>query len=372
MGIVSKISKAVVDPKLFFRYYRHVKNDIPLFLNSDWAFYPRVVHVIVNSVCNARCAMCDIGLKNRSSQFYQILSRGREFEIGKLEKLISEVKGFKPRVGLTSTEPLLYSHLIQAVKTIHDADLECETTTNGLLLPQMVDELCRVGLSILNVSIDGPEEVHDEIRGVKGIFHNAITGIEMARKRKSARKVQISTTISPLNQEHLYETAKLMDSIGVDLHMFTHLNFVSRDMKEAHNKLFREKYPATESSVNALDPSQVDINILHRQIKEIKKEFKKVTFVPEIDAMEELDVFYRQPPKFLPNHRKCVSAWHTAEISADGRIFPTSRCYNIELGNIYEAPFKNVWNGKRMREFRRDLINSGGAFPACSRCCGVL
>ena len=361
-----------MNPKLFFHYYRHVKNDIPLFLNLDWAFYPRIIHVIVNSVCNARCVMCDIGLKNRSSQFYQILNRGREFEIEKLEKFINEVKDFKPRIGLTSTEPLLYSHLTQAVKIINDAGLECEVTTNGLLLPKMGEELCKVGLSVLNVSIDGPEEVHDEIRGVKGIFHNAMTGIEMTQKRKDASKVYISTTISPLNQEYLYETAKLMDSIGVDLHMFTHLNFVNSEMKEAHNELFNGKYPATESSVGVIDPSQVDINILFQQIKKIKKDFDKVTFIPEGYSREELDVFYKQPLKFLPNHRKCVSAWHTAEIAADGRVFPTSRCYNVKLGNIYEALFKDIWNGKRMREFRRDLINSGGAFPACSRCCGLL
>lgn len=328
--------------------------------------------MIINSVCNARCVMCDIGLKNRSSQFFQILNRGREFEIEKFEKLVNEVKKFKPRIGLTSTEPLLYSHLKEAIKIINGAGLESEVTTNGLLLPKMAEELCEAGLCTLNVSIDGPEKIHDEIRGVKGIFKKAMTGIETILKQKNRPKIHISTTISPLNQKHLYETADVMDSIGVDLHMFTHLNFVNKEMKDVHNALFKEKYPATETAVSIIDPSKVDVNVLYQQIKEIVRDFSKVTFTPEIYSKEEIDIFYKQPLKFLPNHRKCVSAWHTAEIAVDGRVFPTSRCFNIKLGNIYEESFRDIWNGKRMREFRRDLINSRGAFPACSRCCGLL
>ncbi len=48
-----------------------------------------------------------------------------------------------------------------------------------------------------------------------------------------------------------------------------------------------------------------------------------------------------------------------------------TRCFQVSFGNIYEQSFKEIWNGPRYQEFRKNLITHG-SYPACSRCCGIL
>jgi MoaA/NifB/PqqE/SkfB family radical SAM enzyme len=42
----------------------------------------------------------------------------------------------------------------------------------------------------------------------------------------------------------------------------------------------------------------------------------------------------------------------------------------LVVGNVVTDGFKRVWNGERMRHFRRVLWGRK-LFPGCDRCCGL-
>lgn len=92
-----KAGFALRNPSDFRSNFKHVINNLPYLCGSDKALKPYGIEMIVNSTCNSRCLMCDIGLKNRQSQFFRVFNRNADMDIKKFERFIDEVKNFKPR-----------------------------------------------------------------------------------------------------------------------------------------------------------------------------------------------------------------------------------------------------------------------------------
>jgi radical SAM protein with 4Fe4S-binding SPASM domain len=57
-----------------------------------------------------------------------------------------------------------------------------EVVTNGILLPRHVDRLAQLPSVKLHVSLDGPQEIHDDLRGA-GAYEGAMTGVRAAVER---------------------------------------------------------------------------------------------------------------------------------------------------------------------------------------------
>jgi radical SAM protein with 4Fe4S-binding SPASM domain len=87
--------------------------------------------------------------------------------------------------------------------------------------------------------------------------------------------------------------------------------------------------------------------------------------------VEDFDVFYHHPEQLIGN--SCNDIYRNIMIKSDGSVIPAhGRCYNLQLGNIYEESLKEIWHSKVLSTFRKDLENAGGLMPACSRCCSAF
>ena len=312
--------------------------------------------------------MCDIGQQDKESQFYRVMNKNAEIPLDKFKKII-DVRLFKPTIAITSTEPLLYEDIVEAIGYVKNSGLRCELTTNGLLLERYAEDLAYIGLDTLNVSIDGPPETHDMIRGVEGLYKKISGGIMNIQGYEKRPRIDINTTISNFNYHKLVDTSVEVENLGVDYHYFSHLNFITRKMMEKHNRFCRD-YPVTESCVSAIDLESIDIRILHDQIKELRGR-KDIRFIPKLSTVKELDTYYNKPEKFLKGHDRCTVPWRIGQIAANGDLIIMTRCFDISLGNLYQDSFIDLWDGPKMVEFRKKLRKSK-AYPSCTRCCGVL
>jgi len=154
--------------------------------------------------------------------------------------------------------------------------------------------------------------------------------------------------------------------------MFSHLNFVTEEMMKLHNA--RCKYSVTPSGLRGVRLEALDLDRLWSQIQGVKASQTAfpVKFSPEL-SRQELEVFYREPLQFLNGHMSCNAIWSAGQVLANGSLTGSTRCFDTaRLGNIRDQAFTKLWNGPIMREFRKYLRQAGGAFPACSRCCGLL
>ncbi|UCE79710.1 MAG: radical SAM protein [Nitrospiraceae bacterium] len=341
---------------------------------------PSTIFLAVNGICNLRCAMCDVGMRNRDSQFYRLMSGTRqELLPDRVKTFIDEVKYFNPIIAITSTEPLLYGPLFDISEYIISRGLELYITTNGLLLEKYAETMVRLNVPLLQVSLDGPPEIHNRIRGVEKAFEKAMDGIRLVtdykRKYNSEKpKIGINYTISNLNDTYLFDFSQLMNDTGVSSITFSHLNYVTEKMAEKHNSLFADICQATPSSMSSdvVDPTKVDFNKLWEQIRLVKghRFTPTITFVPEIRSRDILFDFYNRPEVIVAND-KCSAPWTVMQIMGNGDAAVITRCLNVRLGNIYKDSFDEIWHGECYKKFR-EALRKHNMFPACTRCCGVL
>ncbi len=354
---------------------RLISHALPFGLSpSGMARPPLTVYWSVNSVCNLYCKMCDVGNPAPGSNFFKNLKidgKLKEIRIERFKSVIDEVAPFRPMISITSTEPLMYKPLAEAIGYTRSRGLDIAITTGGYTLPQKAEELVEAGLTRLNVSLDGPPELHNQIRGRKDSFQRSLEGIGKA-KEAAARKGQplevlVNYTISNLNYGALEGLLDALAPHPVDRINYTYMTYVNQEMADTHNRNWASKYHATVNCLNDhTDPRKVDVDVLLQQIEAVKaKGGSKVTVLPDF-GREELARYFHEPMKFMGAQR-CMVSWFIAEIIATGEVIPYTRCYNVSFGNINEHPFLDIWNGARMRDWRKEL-RWEARFPACTRC----
>lgn len=168
---------------------------------------PKEATVAVTYRCNARCQMCNIWKSSPSD----------ELDPRNYLKLPSSLR----TINITGGEPFLRKDLVEVVRNIHTAApfSRIVFSTNGLLTETILSSISqirtfhqRIGVG---VSIDGPEEIHDSLRGVKGIFKRAVATIE-GLKKEGIGDLRIGMTLMKENAEFASEVYGLSRNLGVE------------------------------------------------------------------------------------------------------------------------------------------------------------
>ena len=338
----------------------------------------------VNNVCNLHCNMCDVGLEDRSTAFWSNLigSDPRDMTVEMLERVLEQAKAFfpRPRIALAMTEPLIHPQILDLARAVTARGFYCAITSNGSRLPRLAAGLVEAGLGELTLSVDGPPEVHDRIRGRKGSFEELYQGalaLAAARGDTRAPRLQISLTVSEANQGHIAEAVRSVLPLRPDRVMVSQLNFISDDMARAHNGAYGGPLAVTRSSLGEMDPARFDAALIWGQLQDVRAEAgawadTRLTLTPDFEDASEVARYYREPEQFVGT-RTCRDPWRMAMVRSDGTLLPAhGRCYHVPLGNVTRGSLAELWNGPAMRGFRRTLQAGGGTLPACSRCCGVI
>jgi MoaA/NifB/PqqE/SkfB family radical SAM enzyme len=147
------------------------------------AGFPTSLFVEVTSRCNLRCAHCyvDAGPGGRDTDIDRLLAFVR-----------NTVRRFgAPRfVSLTGGEPTLHPRFDELLAGLRDLGLAVGLSTNGVA-PLARRVLGRHGpwLSAVQVSLDGPEPYHDQIRG-PGTFRRVAETIALLEENSVPYQVQ--------------------------------------------------------------------------------------------------------------------------------------------------------------------------------------
>lgn len=129
----------------------------------------KIVQVHLTLKCNLSCTHCytNSGPRRTTKLEENVL-------LERLQLLYDE--GYRI-VSFSGGEPLIYPNFFGLAKKVKDIGYHVNLTTNGLSIRSgMLDEL-RNTISTIAVSIDGPEEINDQIRGA-GAFVRANVGID--------------------------------------------------------------------------------------------------------------------------------------------------------------------------------------------------
>jgi len=174
---------------------------------------PSKITFFVTNRCNARCKHCFYSSQIGTNNF-------AELNLDQIQKLAFSLN-HPIDLNLTGGEPFLRNDLVDIGKIF------CQTPkvtflylpTNGLLperILSVVEQImreCKLAGLYVQVSLDGPEEKHDEIRKVKGCFKKAIETIELLKKlqqKYNTLYLKTATVISSANYQHLDEVVQTL------------------------------------------------------------------------------------------------------------------------------------------------------------------
>ena len=318
--------------------------------------------------------MCDVGVDFNESNFFQNLVGTKPLnmpiELVKqvIDQMSSQFNGAK--LGFGFTEPLIYPQLEEALGYARDRGVFTSLTTNALNLKRFSDRLINGGLREINISLDGPPEIHNFIRGHKSSFQRAIEGIEALLEHEQRPQISVYCVITEWNIGHLEKFVSIFQQYPLENLGFMHTNFTSAEMAEDHNTRYGNLYPATPSNMEEINIEKMDLPLLWKEIQAIKQMPLKarLIFSPELRSQKALEDFYHRPEIFMG--KRCNDIFHNIMVKSNGDVIPAhGRCYNLTIGNMYESDLKSIWNSQVIRDFRQTVSQAGGLLPACSRCC---
>jgi len=338
---------------------------------------PKWLVLGVNNTCNLHCKMCDVGVNYTQSNFFENLmgSRPVHMPLDLFRHICDQASLYFPgvRIGYAFTEPLIYVHLAESLEYAKSKRLFTSITTNGLGLKKWAPVLDEVDLNELNVSLDGPPEIHNHIRGNKHSFELAMEGIDALASRNSSIKISIYCVITEWNAKYLTTFLEHLKDKKLHRVGLMHSNFTPQHIADRHNDTFGGLYPATASNVTDTNNDAIPLDKLWEEIQEVKRRTWPFTvrFFPDLNSLRALQQYYFQPEILVG--RRCMDIFSNIMIKSNGDVIPAhGRCYNLKVGNLYDNSIHEIWNSAVMAQFRKSVTAHGGLLPACSRCCSAF
>lgn len=330
----------------------------------------------VNNLCNLHCKMCDVGTQSKDTNFAVNLvgTHPVNMPVALFRRIADQTKKHFPstRLGYAFTEPLIYPHLEETLAYAHQQKLFTAITTNALNLPQKAEILAKNGLNELFISLDGPQDIHNHIRGHKSSYQRALVGIEQLLTHRTL-PVSVFCVITEWNIGSLHTFVQELSRFPLKQVGFLHANFTTEQMAQTHNLAFGPSFSATCSNIEGVDFSMYDLTLLSEELKTIRQTSFPfpVSIHPEIYEQKDLETYYHHPE--IQIGTKCMDIYSNLMIKSDGSVIPAhGRCFNVSLGNLYTHELTDVWNAPKLVELRKLLRKNGGLLPACHRCCSAI
>ena len=335
--------------------------------------YPEAITLFLTHRCNLRCKMCgqwgESGVTKKMPAEYV----RQELTSGELKNFIDDVSCFRSNITLFGGEPLLHSACIELIRYVKRKKMHCLMITNGSLLENFAKDIVQAGLDELNVSLDGGRDLHDEIRGMSGIFDKISSGIKEINRIKKEKRVRrpllnLQCTITKFNYRHLEQLTEVAKDVEADSLTYHNLIFLGRDLigkQKECDKLLNFSSFDWEGFVFEPEISPDELYSKIRNILGGNYPFS-VDFYPNF-SLRGLREYYNNP-SYLPSEypARCLSPWIVAYIFPDGEVRP---CLNFgySYGNIKTNKFTELWNNGPAVRFRNRL-KANNIFPVCVRC----
>jgi len=276
---------------------------------------PFTLVVEPSSLCNFRCSMCFQSTVENG--YFAVNKHNMPLDTFKLiMNQMSQWGGDKLKVLKLSLygEPFVNPNFCDMLALARDAEIakRIETTSNvSLLTPQISEGLINGGLDYIRVSIYSPlQDKHEQITSSQ-------IKIDIIRRNLE--------TLQELKMKHNSKTpfvaVKMLDTYGEE------------------NDLFRKMYEGVADEIYIEKP--------HNWVASEEK-----SFIDSLYGEKNANV----AKELAKNDNHCVAcgvSFYTLSVRNNGDVAPCCVDWSggTNIGNIFDMPLKEIWQGERMRLF---------------------
>jgi len=328
---ISKLYCGTVEPSDALRYGR-LSSDLPSHLLQFSRDKKPVVVWNVTRACNLNCVHC----------YARAVEQKHEKELTHDQGLavIDDLADFgAPVILFSGGEPLMRPDLTELARYAVSKGMRAVISTNGTLITrEKANELKKIGLSYVGVSIDGMEPVNDRFRGKKGAFKSAMAGIKNCQE--AGLKVGLRFTINRMNRDEIPDVLDLLEEHDIPRVCFYHLVYAGRGSELVEQDLSHEE---TRKVVDVIMDRTKDLHD-----RGIKKEVLTVDNHADgpyvyLRMLRENNPRAEEVLRLLEMNEGNSSGRGIGCISWDGSVHADQFWRHYSFGNVLERPFSEIW-----------------------------
>lgn len=320
---------------------------------------PRILTWTLNFRCNARCGMCDSWKKTGED----------ELDPAQTQALVAKLPRTITATRLTGGEPFLRNDLDEiALALDRRLDLDMlHLTTNGFLTGRIVSFASTMGRKLsaplhLLVSLDGLEDLHNEIRGQPFAFRTALETIReiAAHRREWGVELAVNQTVVDERGVAAYDALHdLLRGLDVPHHVVvayaesaTYSTTADTDLSPATPGVFRTATP--------MDPG-----LLAEFFERVDRDRRELPFSNRVAKGYYLDGIRNRVLHGvgIPNPACAALAGHM-RIYPNGDV-PTCQFNSRVVGNLWRTDFDELWHGPRALRSRAWVEKCPGCWAEC-------
>lgn len=306
-----------------------------------------LVHFQITRNCNLRCWFC--GQWGKRGFFKD--GSGRAMELDDWLSLARELSCLEPKpdILLWGGEPLVYPEFDRLARTLHGMGFRLGIVTNGTLIHRHGDVL-RQCFSRIYVSVDGPEAIHDAIRG-SGVFRKVRENLMLLQG--GGAKISINTVLTPA----------LMADLPGALDAFRELRpqeVLLQEMIALDEREIRE-YKGWLESAFGQSAGEID-----SWLGDGDPDPRRGEVIAQVTAGRDDPFRVVYKPHGAACGRSCASPERHAHVTWKGSVCFCTDFYDFSAGNVTETPLMEILSGEMAERFREEI--AAGRNPACSHC----
>lgn len=275
-----------------------------------------------------------------------------ELTVEEYEKISKRIKIINV-LGISGGEPFLRTDLAEIVKVIykHCSPLIVDLPTNGfftediLTQTEEITRYCKDMAIDLQLSIDGPEEVHNRIRGLKDGFKRVketYKGLASLKGKYKNLRIKSCVVYSHYNQEYIEELFDILD----------------RDFKD----LDRVVFSVAHGSVSNTEALQFDWDRYFAICEKIRKnstvrDIRDLHSVFTVALRMAKNDFLKEVLKTKDMYKECKAGKGVIVINETGKVFPCEPLWH-SVGDLRANDYNlnRIMNSGAMKDFTKKII----------------
>ena len=301
----------------------------------------------ITRTCNLRCVHC-----------YSDSMAARypgELEWEQMQSVVADLAAYKiPSLLLSGGEPLIHPHFFDLVNLATKAGLKLTISTNGTLItPEKAAMLKAANVAYVGISLDGIGPIHDQFRGKKGAFKEAVEGFHACHAVGQKTGLRLTLT-----RHTVSDIERILDFI---------------EEQEIQRVCFYHLVPTGRGSALQILQPEESRQALDTLIRRVERWHRAGVHREVLTVTQPADGPYLLLRMQQENHRNLETArqlltWNggganssgrgIANIDTQGNVHPDQFWQNVHLGNVKLTPFSEIWEGKhepsaeKLREIR--------------------